>query len=41
MVNAGFDSKKIDEKIIELFKRVCLDESILHKKCSMLSGGML
>ena len=41
MVNAGFDSKKIDEKITELFKRVCLDESILHKKCSMLSGGML
>lgn len=41
MVNAGFDSKKIDEKIKELFKRVCLDESILHKKCSMLSGGML
>ncbi|MBZ7987340.1 ABC transporter ATP-binding protein [Campylobacter canadensis] len=41
MVNAGFNNKKIDEKIKELFKRVCLDESILYKKCSMLSGGML
>lgn len=41
ILEALYDTKEKDLKIKHLFSRVNLDMSLLDRKCSMLSGGML